>query len=105
MSGRGAGLVADDLDLAVALALCPLALDEAVEAIGLGNDRDLGLGVLAGSAGDHIHGQVVVGVIITGVVAYFSVRYLVRYFETRTLTPFAIYCLIAGGASIVRFAG
>jgi undecaprenyl-diphosphatase len=59
---------------------------------------------LAGSAGDHIHGQVIVGVIITGVVAYLSVRYLVRYFETRTLTPFAIYCLIAGGASIIRFA-
>jgi len=59
---------------------------------------------LAGPAGDHIHGQVVVGAIITGVTAYFSVRYLVRYFETRTLTPFAIYCLIAGAASIVRFA-
>ena len=59
---------------------------------------------LAGPAGDNIHGQVVVGSIITGVTAYLSVRYLVRYFETRTLTPFAIYCLIAGAASIVRFA-
>ena len=58
---------------------------------------------LAGSAGDNIHGQVVVGAIVTGVTAYLSVRYLVRYFETRTLTPFAIYCLIAGAASIVRF--
>jgi undecaprenyl-diphosphatase len=59
---------------------------------------------LAGPAGDNIHGQVVVGAIITGVTAYLSVRYLVKYFETRTLTPFAIYCLIAGAASIVRFA-
>jgi undecaprenyl-diphosphatase len=59
---------------------------------------------LAGPAGDHIHGQVLVGVVITGVTAYLSVRYLVRYFETRTLTPFAIYCLIAGAASIARFA-
>ena len=42
--------------------------------------------------------------VVTGITAYFSVRYLVRYFETRTLTPFAIYCLIAGAASIVRFA-
>jgi undecaprenyl-diphosphatase len=58
---------------------------------------------LAGPAGDNIHGQVVVGAIITGVTAYLSVRYLVRYFETRTLTPFAIYCLIAGAASIIRF--
>jgi undecaprenyl-diphosphatase len=59
---------------------------------------------LAGSAGDHIHGQVLVGMVVTGITAYLSVRFLVRYFETRTLTPFAIYCLIAGGASILRFA-
>ena len=59
---------------------------------------------LAGPAGAHIHGQVVVGALITGVTAYLSVRFLVRYFETRTLTPFAIYCLVAGAASIARFA-
>ena len=59
---------------------------------------------LAGPAGDHIHGQVLVGVLITGVTAYLSVRFLVRYFETRTLTPFAVYCLLAGAASVVRFA-
>lgn len=58
---------------------------------------------LAGHAGAHIHGQVAVGFVLTGVTAYFSVRYLVRYFETRTLTPFAIYCLAVGAASIVRF--
>jgi undecaprenyl-diphosphatase len=59
---------------------------------------------LAGPAGDHIHGQVVAGVIVTAVVAYLSLRFLVRWFETRTLTPFAIYCLIAGAASVIRFA-
>jgi undecaprenyl-diphosphatase len=59
---------------------------------------------LAGPAGDHIHGQVVVGALITGITAYLSVRFLVRYFETRTLTPFAVYCLVVGAASIVRFA-
>jgi undecaprenyl-diphosphatase len=58
---------------------------------------------LFGSAGDGIHGQVVVGSLICGVTAYLSVRFLVRYFETRTLTPFAIYCLIAGAASVIRF--
>jgi undecaprenyl-diphosphatase len=58
---------------------------------------------LAGSAGDHIHGQVAVGVVVTGITAYLSVRFLVKYFETRTLTPFAIYCLIVGAASVVRF--
>jgi undecaprenyl-diphosphatase len=59
---------------------------------------------LFGSAGDHIHGQVVVGMVLTGVTAYLSVRFLVKYFETKTLTPFAYYCLIAGALSIVRFA-
>jgi undecaprenyl-diphosphatase len=43
--------------------------------------------------------------VICGVTAYISVRYLVRYFETRTLTPFAIYSLIVGGISALRFAG
>jgi len=59
---------------------------------------------LFGHAGDHIHGQVAVGFVITGVTAYFSVRFLVRYFETHTLRPFAIYCLIAGGVSLIHFA-
>jgi undecaprenyl-diphosphatase len=58
---------------------------------------------LAGSAGDGIHGQVAVGVVITGITAYLSVRFLVKYFQTGTLTPFAYYCLVAGAVSIVRF--
>ncbi|MGH8013716.1 MAG: undecaprenyl-diphosphate phosphatase [Candidatus Binataceae bacterium] len=32
--------------------------------------------------------------------AYCSVRFLTSYFKTRTLTPFAIYCLIFGLASL-----
>ena len=59
---------------------------------------------LTGHAGAHIHGQVVVGFVITAVTAYLSVRFLVHYFRTRrSLTPFAIYCLLAGLASILRF--
>jgi len=58
---------------------------------------------LAGAAGAHIHGQVVVGFLVCGVTAYLSVRFLVRYFETRTLTPFAVYCLVVGAASALRF--
>jgi undecaprenyl-diphosphatase len=58
---------------------------------------------LFGTAGAHIHGQVVVGVIVCGIAAYLSVRFLVRWFQTRTLTPFAIYCLIFGGISIIHF--
>jgi undecaprenyl-diphosphatase len=59
---------------------------------------------LFGHAGDHVRGQAAVGVLVTGVAAYISVRFLVRYFRTRTLTPFAVYCLLAGSASLVRFA-
>jgi undecaprenyl-diphosphatase len=55
---------------------------------------------LMGPLGNGIHGQVVVGSVLSGVGAYVSVRYLVRYFQTRTLTPFGIYCIIAGLASI-----
>jgi undecaprenyl-diphosphatase len=58
---------------------------------------------LAGPAGAHIHGQVALGVIVCGITAYLSVRFLVRWFETRTLTPFAIYCLAFGALSILRF--
>jgi undecaprenyl-diphosphatase len=59
---------------------------------------------LSGSAGAHIHGQVAMGVVVAGVAAYFSVRFLMRWFQTRTLTPFAIYCLVFGAASVFRFA-
>jgi undecaprenyl-diphosphatase len=59
---------------------------------------------LFGSAGDHIHGQVLVGVVITGITAYLSVRFLVKYFETKTLKPFAYYCLVAGAISALHFA-
>ncbi len=58
---------------------------------------------LLGPAGAHIHGQAVLGVIVCGITAYLSVRFLVRWFQTRTLTPFAIYCLAFGALSIIRF--
>jgi undecaprenyl-diphosphatase len=49
-------------------------------------------------------GPAIAGSLIAFVASYISVRYLLRYFETRTLTPFAIYCIIAGVISVVRFA-
>jgi undecaprenyl-diphosphatase len=63
----------------------------------------LKLPTLFGSAGDHIRGQAAIGSVLCGVTAYFTVRFLVRYFETRTLTPFAVYSLVAGAASLIRF--
>jgi undecaprenyl-diphosphatase len=55
---------------------------------------------LLGPLGDGIRGQVVAGSVASGICAYVSVRFLTRYFETRTLTPFAIYCVVAGAASL-----
>jgi undecaprenyl-diphosphatase len=54
---------------------------------------------LVGPLGHGIHGQILAGSIVSGIGAYVSVRFLMKYFRTRTLTPFAIYCLIAGLAS------
>lgn len=58
---------------------------------------------LAGPAGAHIHGQIAVGFIVCAIAAYLSVRFLVRWFQTRTLTPFAVYCLAFGLLSVLRF--
>ena len=55
---------------------------------------------LAGPLGAGIRGQVLAGSLCSGIGAYLSVRFLVRYFQTRTLTPFAIYCIVAGLASL-----
>src|ERR1700758_4318873 len=59
---------------------------------------------LFGPAGTGIRGQVLVGSLTSFVCAYLAVRYLTRYFQTRTLTPFAIYCAAAGAASLVWLA-
>jgi undecaprenyl-diphosphatase len=64
----------------------------------------LKLSTLAGSAGAHIHGQVILGAVLAGLASYGSVKWLTRWFETRTLTPFAIYSLVFGVICIIRFA-
>jgi len=59
---------------------------------------------LAGSEGNGVRGQALVGALCSALAAYLSVRFLMRYFETRTLTPFAIYCVCAGTACAIYFA-
>jgi undecaprenyl-diphosphatase len=56
---------------------------------------------LLGPLGNGIRGQILLGSVLSGIGAYLSVRFLLRYLRTRTLTPFGIYCLIAGLASVV----
>lgn len=59
---------------------------------------------LFGPEGKGIGGQVLVGFVLALVAAYAAARWLTRFLRTRTLYPFVIYCLIAGVASIIRFA-
>jgi undecaprenyl-diphosphatase len=59
---------------------------------------------LLGPQGDGIRGPALAGALCAAVTAYLSVRFLVRFFETNRLTPFAIYCTIAGALCLVAFA-
>ncbi len=59
---------------------------------------------LAGSQGNGVRGPALVGALCSAVTAYLAVRFLMRYFETNTLLPFAIYCAAAGTAAAVYFA-
>jgi len=59
---------------------------------------------LVGNQGNGVRGQALVGALSAAVTAYFSVRFLMRFFETRTLIPFAVYCLVAGTACAIYFA-
>jgi undecaprenyl-diphosphatase len=56
---------------------------------------------LVGPLGNGIRGQILLGSLLSGVGAYLSVRFLLRYLRTRTLTPFGVYCLLAGLASVI----
>ena len=53
---------------------------------------------LTGPLAAGIRGQVLFGSALSFIGAYLALRFLVRYFSDpkRTLTPFAIYCLVAG---------
>jgi undecaprenyl-diphosphatase len=59
---------------------------------------------LFGSLGQGVRLQTLVGALFSLVTAYIAVRFLTRWFQTKTLTPFAIYSLIAGALCVVRFA-
>ena len=59
---------------------------------------------LLGPLGNGVRGQILAGSAAAAISAYLSVRFLLRWFETRTLWPFAIYCLAFGAACVVYFA-
>ncbi|MCW7942758.1 UDP pyrophosphate phosphatase [Streptomyces hygroscopicus] len=51
---------------------------------------------LFGPAGNGIHGQLLAGSVAAFAAGYVAVAFLTKYFETRSLTPFAVYCTLAG---------
>jgi undecaprenyl-diphosphatase len=56
---------------------------------------------LFGPMGTGSHGPMLVGSLLSGIGAYLSIRFLVKYFsEEKSLNPFGIYCLIAGLGSL-----
>ena len=56
---------------------------------------------LFGHQGDGVRGQALVGALCSAVTAYLAVRFLMRFFETNKLTPFAVYCALAGTAALL----
>jgi undecaprenyl-diphosphatase len=68
----------------------------------------LGAGVLKipdllGPLGNGVRGQTLVGAAFAAVAALISVHFLSKYFETKTLWPFAAYCLAAGIGLTIYF--
>ena len=55
---------------------------------------------LTGPLGAGVRGQAIVAALCAAVAAVFCVAFLMRYFRTRTLTPFGIYCVLFGVAMV-----
>jgi undecaprenyl-diphosphatase len=56
---------------------------------------------LFGPEGDGVRGPALAGALCAALSAFLSVRFLVRYFQTNRLTPFAVYCTIAGALALI----
>lgn len=69
----------------------------------IGGAALLKLPPLLGPAGNGLRGPLLAGSLAAFVAAYLATRYLVRYFENRTLIPFAVYCTLAGLGSLAYF--
>jgi undecaprenyl-diphosphatase len=58
-------------------------------------------GDLTGHLGNGIRGPAFVAAIAAAITAVFTVGFLMRYFKTRTLIPFAVYCVVFGLAMVI----
>ncbi len=63
----------------------------------------LKVGDLTGPLGADIRGPVLAGALAAAGSSLFAIVFLSRYFKTRTLIPFAVYCLVFGGVSMIHF--
>ena len=70
----------------------------------IGAAAALKLPELFGPSGNGVRGPALVGALCSAATAYLAVRFLMRFFETNRLTPFALYCLAAGAAAAIYFA-
>ncbi len=59
---------------------------------------------LLGALGQGVRTQTLIGALCALVASYISVKFLTKWFTTKTLKPFGLYCLIFGAICIVRFA-
>jgi undecaprenyl-diphosphatase len=59
---------------------------------------------LLGPQSDGVRGPALAGALCAAATAYLSVRFLLRFFETNRLTPFAVYCTVAGAVLTFVFA-
>jgi undecaprenyl-diphosphatase len=70
----------------------------------IGAAAALKLPELSGKEGNGVRGPALVGALCAAVTAFLAVKFLMRYFETNTLVPFAVYCAAAGAACAIYFA-
>ncbi len=59
------------------------------------------VGDLTGPLGNGIRGAAVIAAVCAAATAIVTVHFLTRYFKSRTLTPFAVYCLVFGAAMVI----
>jgi undecaprenyl-diphosphatase len=58
---------------------------------------------LLGHQGHDVRGQALVGALCSAAVTVLAVRFLLRYFTTNRLGPFAVYCIALGAACLIAF--
>ena len=59
------------------------------------------VGDLLGPRGDGIRGPAVIAAVAAAIAAIISVHFLTRWFKTRNLIPFGIYCVVFGLAMVI----